>query len=73
MACCARTFGWDGGANQIYALEYADSVTLPKMMETENYWMQIEAMFARVWEGGDIDDELEMLEDSLNSVMNNSV
>ena len=73
MACCARTFGWDGGANQIYALEYADSVSLPKMMETENYWMQIEAMFARIWEGGDIDDELEMLEDSLNSVMNNSV
>ena len=43
------------------------------MMETENYWMQIEAMFARVWEGGDIGDELETLEESLNSVMNNSV
>ena len=73
MACCARTFGWEGGANQIYALEYNGSVSLPKMMETENYWMQVEAMFARIWEGEDVKTELEMLDESLNSIMNNSV
>ena len=73
MACCARTFGWEGGADQIYALEYSGSVSLPKMMETENYWMQIEAMLARIWEGEDVKSELEMLDESLNSIMNNSV
>ncbi len=73
MACCARTFGWEGGANQIYALEYAGSVSLPKMMETENYWMQVEAMFDRIWEGEDVKSELELLEKSLNEVLNSSV
>ncbi len=73
MACCARTFGWEGGANQIYALEYAGSVSLPKMMETENYWMQVEAMFARIWEGEDVQSELDMLDENLNSVLNSTM
>lgn len=73
MACCARTFGWEGGANQIYALEYAESVSLPKMIETENYWMQVESMFARIWEGEDVQTELDLLDENLNSVLNNSI
>ena len=63
----------DGGADQIYALEYAGSVSLPKMMETENFWMQIETMFARIWEGEDVTTELTTLEDNLNYILNQSL
>jgi len=73
LAACARTFGWEGGANQIYALEYETSVSLPKMMETENFWMELETMFARIWEGGDVKEQLSNLESDLNSVLNTTL
>ncbi len=73
LASCSRQFGMDGGADQIYALEYAGSVSLPKMMETENFWMQIETMFARIWEGEDVTTELTTLEDNLNYILNQSL
>ena len=73
LASCSRQFGMDGGADQIYALEYAGSVSLPKMMETENFWMQIETMFARIWEGEDVTTELETLDENLNYVLNQSL
>ncbi len=48
-----------------FETEYAVSVPLPKMMETENFWMQLEAMFARIWDGADVSESLENLEKSL--------
>ncbi len=63
----------DGGADQIYAIEYAGSVSLPKMMETENIWMQLEVMFSKVWEGGDIKNELITLDNNINYVLNASL
>lgn len=70
LASCSRSFGMEGGADQIYAIEYAGSVSLPKMMETENVWMQLEVMFSKVWEGGDIKNELITLDNNINYVLN---
>lgn len=67
LASASRSFGWEGGADQIYAMEYAGSVSLPKMMEAENFWMQTEAAFSRIWEGGDVEEELSILENNLRS------
>lgn len=44
----------DNGALQIFKLEYAKSVPLPKMKETGNYWMLLERLFAKVWNGADV-------------------
>lgn len=44
----------DNGALQILKQEYADSVPLPKMLETGNYWLYLERLFARVWNGEDV-------------------
>ncbi len=44
----------DNGALQVFKAEYADSVPLPKMMETGNYWLYLERLFARVWNGEDV-------------------
>jgi maltose-binding protein MalE len=46
-----------------YAEEYAASAPLPKMMAAGNYWMSLEVLFSKVWNGGDVPallDELGM-------------
>ena len=36
---------------QVFLDEYADSVPMPKMMTTSNFWLQLEITFAEVWNG----------------------
>lgn len=44
----------ENGALQMFAAEYAKSVTLPKMMETGNFWLRLEVLFSKVWNGEDV-------------------
>ena len=46
-----RNAGTENGALQIFMLEYGESVPLPKMMETGNFWLQLERLFSSVWNG----------------------
>lgn len=39
-----------------FCSEYATSIPIPKMVETSNFWIQLEILFARVWNGEDIND-----------------
>lgn len=56
----------DGYENiSVFDTEYADSVPLPKIIELENFWMELEAMFARVWEGDGVEDQLQGLQDTV--------
>ncbi len=41
-------------ALQVFKQAYADSVSLPKMMETGNFWVQLESLFSKVWNGADV-------------------
>jgi maltose-binding protein MalE len=43
-------------------IEYSDSIPLAKMMETGDLWMQLEVMFAKVWDGEDPKTMLDSLE-----------
>lgn len=45
--------------------EYARSVPIPKMIETSNFWVQLEIAFARIWEGEDANDELMALSEQI--------
>ncbi|MBD5459429.1 MAG: extracellular solute-binding protein [Lachnospiraceae bacterium] len=47
--------------------EYQNSISLPKMLETSNYWMQLEAVFARVWVGEDVETLLQALAQQIRS------
>jgi maltose-binding protein MalE len=55
----------DNGAAQIFKLEYADSVSLPKMIETGNFWLQLEVLFSKVWNGADVETQLQELADQI--------
>lgn len=52
-------------AVQSFFAEYADSVPLPKMMETGNFWLQLEILFSKVWNGGDVAILLQELADNI--------
>ncbi len=47
--------------------EYAKSIPLPKMIETSNYWIQLEVLFSKVWNGGDVDELLLELSNQIDS------
>lgn len=56
----------DGYENlSVFDTEYADSVPLPKIIELENFWMELEAMFARVWDGEGVEEQLQGLQDTV--------
>ena len=45
--------------------EYQNADSLPKMIETSNFWIQLEILFSLVWDGGDIDTLLKNLEEQI--------
>ena len=55
----------DHSGLQAFMQEYADSVSLPKMMETGNFWMQLEILFSRVWNGEDVATLVQELADQI--------
>lgn len=57
----------DNGAVQIFKQGYADSVSLPKMMETGNFWIQLEVLFSKVWNGADAATLLAELAEQINT------
>jgi len=50
---------------QVFKQEYADSVPLPKMMRTENFWLLLEGLFAKVWNGDDVTALVQELADRI--------
>ncbi len=49
----------------VFDAEYADSIPLPKKIELENFWMELEALFARIWDGEDVEEQLSGLEETV--------
>ena len=56
----------NGGELYVFRQEYADSVPLPKMMRTENFWLLLEGLFSKVWNGGDVTALVKELADRIN-------
>lgn len=57
----------DNGALQIFKMEYADSIPLPKMMETGNFWLQLEGLFSKVWNGADVTALVQELDETISA------
>ena len=62
-----RNADLQNGALQVFMLEYGESVPLPKMMETGNFWLQLERLFSSVWNGADVTALVEELSDQIIS------
>lgn len=55
----------DNGPLQIFRLEYANSVPLPKMMDTGNFWLHLERLFDNVWNGEDVTAQIGELSEQI--------
>lgn len=55
---------------QVFRQEYAESVPLPKMMRTENFWLQLEGLFSRVWNGADVTELVTELAERISLQVN---
>lgn len=50
---------------QVFMTEYADSVPLPKMMATGNFWLHLEVLFHKIWNGAEVVSAVQELADQM--------
>ena len=51
----------------VYYKEYENSISLPKIMETSNFWMELEVLFSKVWNGADTTEVLKELQQQMQT------
>lgn len=56
-------YGYD--AISEFAVEYERSISMPKMLETSNFWVQLEVAFAQIWDGADANEKLMELSEKI--------
>ena len=49
----------------MFAEAYDNSVSMPKMIETSNFWVLLERVFSQVWNGTDANDALKELSEQI--------
>lgn len=64
---CNRLVTYDNSEVLKVMTEYEKSVSLPKMIETANFWVQLEIAFTKVWKGADPDETLRELSDTIGA------
>lgn len=47
--------------------EYGASVPIPKMMQTSNFWAQLEIAFTKIWTGSDVNEILSGLDERIKN------
>lgn len=62
---CKRDVPYENTEINNVMTEYQKSMPLPKMIETSNFWLQLEIAFSRVWAGEDPDEELKEFSDKM--------
>lgn len=53
--------------NAAFISAYKESMPIPKMMTTGNFWVQMEIAFTKIWEGGDVNALLKELSEQIMS------
>lgn len=48
-----------------YVSVYGNSVPMPKLMETSNFWVLLEIAFANIWDGSDVNQTLRELSENV--------
>ena len=63
----ASRYGVDYGNSNLqqFASEYEVSVPMPKMVETSNFWVELEIAFAQIWDGADANARLKELSEQI--------
>ncbi len=51
---------------------YGNSVPMPKLMATSNFWVKLEIAFADIWDGANVNDTLKTLSENVKLQINGS-
>lgn len=62
---CKKNVKYDNDEINNVMMEYEKSMPLPKMIETSNFWLQLEVALAKIWDGNDPDEVLKALSDQI--------
>ncbi|MEZ3447326.1 MAG: extracellular solute-binding protein [Lachnospiraceae bacterium] len=58
---------YENAQEAIFMENYAESVPIPKMLETGNFWVELEICFAKVWDGEDANAQLLQLSEQIKT------
>ena len=58
---------YDNSNMAVYVNNYEKSVPMPKMIETSNFWVELEICFAKVWNGADANTEIRALSEQIKT------
>jgi maltose-binding protein MalE len=59
--------GYDNEHIEAFMQNYSESVPIPKMLETGNFWVELEICFAKVWDGEDANTQLRQLSEQIKT------
>lgn len=65
-----NTIDYDTPAVRAALDEYAASIPVPKMMQTSNFWAQLEIAFTKIWTGSDVNEILSELDGGIRRQLN---
>lgn len=66
-ASAAKNVDYGYEALNEFAIEYEESISMPKMIETSNFWVQLEVAFSEIWQGADANTKLKELSEQIKS------
>ncbi len=64
---------YENGALAVFAEEYEYSISMPKIMELSNFWVQLEAALATIWDDASPNDTLKKLAEQMNYQLTGNV
>ncbi len=58
---------YENANEAVFMQNYRESVPIPKMLETANFWVELEICFAKVWGGEDANTQLRQLSEQIKT------
>ena len=55
--------------DEIYA-QYENSVSLPKLLNASNFWVNLEIAFFNIWTGEDVQEQIQAVSDQVKEQLN---
>lgn len=55
----------ENGAVQVFMEEYASSIPLTKMISASNFWIRLEVLFSKAWNGSDVSELVQELAEQM--------
>ena len=61
----AKGIDYGNPKTEVAMASYSESVSLPKIMQASNFWVQLEVAYTGIWKGEDADERMQNLEQQM--------